>query len=170
MFLNARIRCQGCRGRIDEGLWQPWWYCPSTQRHLEHVLFQNPRTGNWHMSKDLRNTYYHPVLLIVILLRNSSERWCQGKNEPYPCKPFEWRVWTYSLVKAHMFPGSLQLPTSLRHSLHSLACSYVWSNTYFQHSDLKFISMFLCSVTFRFTAFTFMISNSFIFMIFIQHK
>lgn len=60
MFLNARIsRCQGCRGQILQG-------CPSPQdlvfQHKEHVLFLNPNTGNWQLSRDLRNTYYHTLL------------------------------------------------------------------------------------------------------------
>ena len=58
MFLNARIsRCQGCRGKIEQGQPSPG---DIVLQHKEHVLFQNPRTGSWQMSKDLRNTYYHP--------------------------------------------------------------------------------------------------------------
>ena len=60
MFLNARIsRCQGCRGRIEQGKPSP---ADIVLQHKEHVLFQNPRTGDWQMSKDLRNTYYHPLM------------------------------------------------------------------------------------------------------------
>ena len=34
-------------------------------QHKEHVLFQNPHTGRWQMSRDLRNTYYHARLSCV---------------------------------------------------------------------------------------------------------
>ena len=58
MFLNARIsRCQGCKGRIEQGQPSPG---DIVLQHKEHVLFQNPRSGAWQMSKELRNTYYHP--------------------------------------------------------------------------------------------------------------
>lgn len=58
VFLNSRIsRCQGCRGQIVQGLPSPH---DIVIQHKEHVLFQNPNTGNWQLSKDLRNTYYHP--------------------------------------------------------------------------------------------------------------
>ena len=59
MFQNARNnqRCQGCRGKIEQGQPSPG---DLVLQHKEHVLFQNPRTGSWQMSKDLRNTYYHP--------------------------------------------------------------------------------------------------------------
>lgn len=63
MFLTPQIsRCQGCRGRIEQG--QP---IPGdlVLQHKEHVLFQNPRTGTWQMSHDLRNTYYHPRMECV---------------------------------------------------------------------------------------------------------
>ena len=63
MFLNARIlRCQGCRGKIEQGHPSPG---DIVLQHKEYVLFQNPRTGNWQMSKDLRNTYYHPRLQCI---------------------------------------------------------------------------------------------------------
>jgi hypothetical protein len=29
-------------------------------RHREQVLFQNPYTGFFQLSKELRNVYYHP--------------------------------------------------------------------------------------------------------------
>lgn len=60
MFLNARIsRCQGCRGQIMQGLPAP---DDVVIQHKEHVLFQNPNSGNWQLSRDLRNTYYHPCI------------------------------------------------------------------------------------------------------------
>ena len=54
VFSNSRIsRCQGCRGKIDHN-------CDRiVLQHKEHVLFQNPHTGRWQMSQELRNTYYH---------------------------------------------------------------------------------------------------------------
>ena len=58
MFLNAQIsRCQGCRGTIEQGQSSPG---DIVLQHKEYVLFQNPRTGSWQMSKELRNTYYRP--------------------------------------------------------------------------------------------------------------
>ena len=65
MFLNARIsRCQGCHGEIEHG-------CPSPNdivlQHIEQVLFQNPNTGVWQLSRDLRNTYYHPRLVCIAM-------------------------------------------------------------------------------------------------------
>ena len=62
VFSNARIsRCQGCRGQIDHN-------CdPIVLQHKEHVLFQNPRTGRWQMSRELRNTYYHVRLTCLTM-------------------------------------------------------------------------------------------------------
>ena len=63
MFLNSRIsRCQGCRGRIEQGQPSPG---DIVLQHKEYVLFQNPRNGNWQMSTDLRNTYYHPLFKCI---------------------------------------------------------------------------------------------------------
>ena len=60
LLTNSRIsRCQGCRGAIEHGLHSPH---NIVIQHKEHVLFQNPHTGNWQLSRDLRNTYYHPFL------------------------------------------------------------------------------------------------------------
>ena len=57
VFSNSRIsRCQGCRGQIDHN-------CDRiVLQHKEHVVFQNPHTGRWQMSQELRNTYYHARL------------------------------------------------------------------------------------------------------------
>ena len=63
MFLNTRIsRCQGCRGQILQG-----YSCPRDLvfQHKEHVLFLNPNTGNWQLSHDLCNTYYHATFQCV---------------------------------------------------------------------------------------------------------
>ena len=68
MFLNARIsRCQGCRGKIEQVQPKPG---DVVLQHIKeyvsrYVLFQNPRTGSCQMSKDMRNTYYHPQLNCV---------------------------------------------------------------------------------------------------------
>ena len=60
VLTNSRIsRCQGCRGQIDHKCEQV------VLQHKEHVLFQNPHTGRWQMSRDLRNTYYHARLNCV---------------------------------------------------------------------------------------------------------
>ena len=62
MFVHGRIsRCQGCRGQIERG--SP----PSdlVLQHKQQVLFQNPNDGQWQMSRDLRNTYYHPAMKCV---------------------------------------------------------------------------------------------------------
>ncbi len=62
LFSNSRIsRCQGCRGKIDHTL------DDLVIQHKEHVLFQNPHTGRWEMSHDLRNTYYHAKFSCVTL-------------------------------------------------------------------------------------------------------
>lgn len=60
VLTNSRIsRCQGCRGQINHN------YDQIVLQHKEHVLFQNPHTGRWQMSRDLRNTYYHARLNCV---------------------------------------------------------------------------------------------------------
>ena len=65
MFLNARIsRCQGCHGEIEHGCRSP---NDIVLQHKEQVLFQNPNTGVWQLSRDLRNTYYHPRLVCIAM-------------------------------------------------------------------------------------------------------
>ena len=62
VFSNSRIsKCQGCRGQIDHNSDQ------IVIQHKEHVLFQNPHTGRWQMSRELRNTYYHTRLACLTL-------------------------------------------------------------------------------------------------------
>ena len=63
MFISGNIsRCQGCAGRIlrtPDGKPLP----PPDDlvvQHKEQVLFQNPKTGNFQLSHDFRNVYYHP--------------------------------------------------------------------------------------------------------------
>ena len=60
-------RCQGCSERIMRG--------PSGKplpppddlvlQHKEQVTFQNPKTGNFQLSCDLRNVYYHARMACV---------------------------------------------------------------------------------------------------------
>lgn len=62
VLTTSRIsRCQGCRGQINHN------YDQIVLQHKEHVLFQNPHTGRWQMSRDLRNTYYHARLNCVAI-------------------------------------------------------------------------------------------------------
>ena len=62
MFVKGNItKCTGCGKRSlrrDNGKphASPNDLCI---QHKEHVLFENPYTGNFQMSKDLRNVYYH---------------------------------------------------------------------------------------------------------------
>ena len=116
---------------------QPWWHCSATQR-----VCSLPESQNWKLA-DLKGIEEHilppaygvycSLLSWFQVFRNSRERWCQGKTKPYPCKPFEWRVWIHSLIKVHILPGSLnscfqvhfiQAHSSILSSLHTLACSY----------------------------------------------
>ena len=56
-FPTARVsRCQGCLGQICHSCTPPW---NIALQHKQQVLFQNPNTGTWQLSRDLRNTYYH---------------------------------------------------------------------------------------------------------------
>ena len=56
-FPTARVsRCQGCLGQICHSRTPPW---NIALQHKQQVLFQNPNTGTWQLSRDLRNTYYH---------------------------------------------------------------------------------------------------------------
>ena len=60
-------RCQGCSGKIlrrEGGKPLP----PPDDlvvQHKEYVLFQNPRSGVFQLSHDLRNVYYHPRLSCI---------------------------------------------------------------------------------------------------------
>ena len=60
-------RCQGCSGKIlRAGTGKP---LPPPDdivvQHKEHVLFQNPHSGVFQLSHDLRNVYYHPRLSCI---------------------------------------------------------------------------------------------------------
>ena len=63
MYISRNIsRCQGCSGKIlraPDGKPLP----PPDDlviQHKEQVLYQNPKTGNFQLSHDFRNVYYHP--------------------------------------------------------------------------------------------------------------
>ena len=67
-FVRGNIlRCNGCgkrdlRGEDGRPKPQPYDLCI---QHKEHVLFENPHTGMYQMSADLRNVYYHARLQCV---------------------------------------------------------------------------------------------------------
>ena len=54
-------KCQGCSERIMRGSDGKPLAPPGdlVLQHKEQVLFQNPKTGNFQISHDLRNVYYH---------------------------------------------------------------------------------------------------------------
>ena len=97
LLTNSRIsRCQGCRGAIEHGLHSPH---NIVIQHKEHVLFQNPHTGNWQLSRDLRNTYYHPFLNCILqFIRAESVARCQRSiGFKSFAASFE-RIWTPNLT------------------------------------------------------------------------
>lgn len=68
MFISRNIsRYQGCLGKIlraPDGKPLP----PPNDlviQHKEHVVFQNPKSGNFQLSHYLRNVYYHPRLSCI---------------------------------------------------------------------------------------------------------
>ena len=54
-------RCQGCSERIIRGADGKPLSPPDdlVLQHKEQLMFQNPKTGNFQLSHDLRNVYYH---------------------------------------------------------------------------------------------------------------
>ena len=69
MFLSGNIsRCQGCAGKIMRGIDGKPLPPPDdiVLQHKEQVLFQNPKTGLFQLSHDLRNVYYHARLPCVM--------------------------------------------------------------------------------------------------------
>ena len=68
-FVKGNIsRCAGCdkrnlRGEDGKRHEAPHDLCV---QHKEQVMFQNPRSGNYQLSKDLRNVYYHANKLCVM--------------------------------------------------------------------------------------------------------
>lgn len=62
MFVSGNIsRCQGCLGKISRAANGKPLPPPDdiVLQHKEQVLFQNPKTGIFQLSYDLRNVYYH---------------------------------------------------------------------------------------------------------------
>jgi len=61
-FVKGNItKCTGC-GKRNLRAETGKAHAPSNDlclQHKEHVLFENPHTGNFQLSKDLRNVYYH---------------------------------------------------------------------------------------------------------------
>ena len=65
MFLMGNIsRCQGCGGKIERGMDGKVLPPPGDLviQHKEQVVFQNPHSGKFQLSRDYRNVYYHPRL------------------------------------------------------------------------------------------------------------
>lgn len=60
-------RCLGCFERIMRGPDGKPLPPPDdlVLQHKEQVMFQNPKTGNFQLSYDLRNVYYHARLVCV---------------------------------------------------------------------------------------------------------
>ena len=62
MMLSGNIsRCQGCSGKILRGGDGKPLPPPDdlVVQHKEYVLFQNPKSGIFQLSRELRNVYYH---------------------------------------------------------------------------------------------------------------
>ena len=69
MMLSGNIsRCQGCSGRILRGGDGKPLPPPDdlVVQHKEYVLFQNPKSGIFQLSRELRNVYYHPRLSCIL--------------------------------------------------------------------------------------------------------
>ena len=60
-------RCQGCGGKIERGIDGKVLPPPNdlVVQHKEQVIFQNPHSGIFQLSRDYRNVYYHPRLLCL---------------------------------------------------------------------------------------------------------
>ncbi len=68
MLLVGNIsRCQGCGGKIERGPDGKVLPPPNDLviQHKENVMFQNPHSGNFQLSRELRNVYYHPRSLCL---------------------------------------------------------------------------------------------------------
>lgn len=69
MLVSGNIsRCQGCSGKILRGADGKPLPPPDdiVLQHKEQVLFQNPKTGLFQLSHDLRNVYYHARLPCIM--------------------------------------------------------------------------------------------------------
>ena len=55
-------RCNGCKGKIRRGDDKKPLPPPDdlVVGHKEHVVYQNPHSGNFELSREKRNVYYHP--------------------------------------------------------------------------------------------------------------
>ena len=68
MYISGNIsRCQGCSGKILRTSTGKPLPPPDdlVVQHKEQVLFQNQKTGNFQLSHDFRNVYYHPRLSCI---------------------------------------------------------------------------------------------------------
>ena len=65
MVISGNIsHCQDCSGKILQGESGKPLYDLVVQ-HKEHVLFQNPRSRTFKLSREFRNVYYHPRLSYI---------------------------------------------------------------------------------------------------------
>ena len=65
MVISGNIsHCQDCSGKILQGESGKPLYDLVVQ-HKEHVLFQNPRSCTFKLSREFRNVYYHPHLSYI---------------------------------------------------------------------------------------------------------
>ena len=60
-------RCNGCKGKIFRGEGEKLLPPPDdlVLGHKERVLYQNPHSGRFELSRDKRNVYYHPWRICV---------------------------------------------------------------------------------------------------------
>ena len=68
VFVTGNIsRCQGCLGKIGRGPDGKPLPPPDdlVVQHKEQVLFSNPNTGNYQLSREHRNVYYHAKLQCI---------------------------------------------------------------------------------------------------------
>ena len=68
VLLSGNIsRCQGCLGKISRSSDGKVLPPPDdlVLQHKEQVLFNNPKTGMYQLSRDYRNVYYHARLSCV---------------------------------------------------------------------------------------------------------
>ena len=68
-FVSGNIsRCQGCNNKILHDSFGKTLPAPDdiVLQHKEHVLFNNPHTGTFQLSRDHRNVYYHARLSCIL--------------------------------------------------------------------------------------------------------
>lgn len=69
MMLSGNISCcQGCSGKILQGGGVASHYCHlmTWLCSIKNVLFQNPKSGIFQLSRELRSVYYHPCLSCIL--------------------------------------------------------------------------------------------------------